>query len=47
MNIDPSPHDGFQSELAYWDRELSLQGDYPDAILNRSVPERMEREFPG
>jgi SAM-dependent methyltransferase len=47
MNIDPSQHDGFQSELAYWDRELSLQGDYPDAILNRSVPERMEREFPG
>jgi len=36
----------FLAELAYWERELSLQGDYPEAILNRVKPERMDREFP-
>lgn len=37
---------GFHSELEYWDRELSLQGDYPEAILRRLLPERTVEEFP-
>jgi SAM-dependent methyltransferase len=42
----PSSDPGYASELAYWDLELSLQGHYPEAILNRSDPARMIREFP-
>src|SRR5262249_4566445 len=37
---------GYQAELAYWDREISLTGDYPEAMLNRLQPERWYREFP-
>ncbi len=37
---------GFESELAYWDTELSLKGHYPDAILDRLQPERMKNTFP-
>ena len=36
----------FQSELNFWDTELSLNGTYPEPILNRLIPERMDREFP-
>jgi SAM-dependent methyltransferase len=36
----------FSQEIAYWDKELSLGGDYPDAIRKRSTPERMVEEFP-
>ncbi|MEP6717140.1 MAG: class I SAM-dependent methyltransferase [Terriglobia bacterium] len=42
----PASDPGFGSELSYWDTELSLEGTYPEAILNRSIPERMEKEFP-
>ena len=36
----------FAEEINYWDRELSLQGTYPEAILRRATPERMTEEFP-
>ena len=37
---------GFRSELDYWDKELSLKGTYPEAILDRTQPERMANCFP-
>ncbi len=37
---------GFAVELAYWDRELSLQGDHPLAIHQRTDPARMHEAFP-
>jgi len=37
---------GFKAELNYWDKELSLKGSYPDAILNRTVKGRKSFEFP-
>jgi SAM-dependent methyltransferase len=37
---------GFQSELDYWDTELSLKGTYPEAILDRTQPERMANCYP-
>jgi SAM-dependent methyltransferase len=37
---------GFESELAFWDQELSLKGSFTDDILNRLDPQRMERVFP-
>jgi SAM-dependent methyltransferase len=39
-------NEGFESELSFWDQELSLKGFYSDDILNRLNPERMERVFP-
>lgn len=36
----------FKIELGYWDRELSLQGEYPDAIRNRYITGRTSKEFP-
>ncbi len=36
----------YDSEIGFWDKELSLKGDYSEPILNRSVPERMINEFP-
>jgi SAM-dependent methyltransferase len=37
----------FASEIKYWDDELSLKGAYPQAIVNRSTPRLMQREYPG
>jgi GT2 family glycosyltransferase/glycosyltransferase involved in cell wall biosynthesis/SAM-dependent methyltransferase len=36
----------YDPELEFWDKELSLQGEYSESILNRSIPERMRTEFP-
>lgn len=36
----------FQEELDYWDNELSLKGTYPNAIINRTTPELLIKEFP-
>lgn len=38
---------GFEVELGYWARELSLEGSHPDAIHERTDPKLMERGFPG
>jgi SAM-dependent methyltransferase len=37
---------GFAIELAYWDRELSLQGSYPLAIRQRTDPALMQQALP-
>jgi SAM-dependent methyltransferase len=37
---------GFESELEFWDRELSLEGLYPENIRNRIYPENITNEFP-
>jgi SAM-dependent methyltransferase len=39
-------NEGFESELSFWEQELSLMGAYSEDILNRLNPERMERVFP-
>jgi Methylase involved in ubiquinone/menaquinone biosynthesis len=39
-------NDDFRQELDYWDKELSLQGAYPNAIINRTDPNRLINEFP-
>lgn len=44
--VDLDSHQGFGGELQFWDRELSLKGDYPDSILDRLQPERMKNQFP-
>jgi SAM-dependent methyltransferase len=36
----------YELELAYWDKELSLLGDYPEDMKNRTIPERMKNIFP-
>lgn len=36
----------FKSEIEYWDKELSLKGAYPKAIINRSTPSLMYKEYP-
>lgn len=36
----------FKDEIAFWHRELSLQGEFETDILNRSLPERQHRVFP-
>jgi 2-polyprenyl-3-methyl-5-hydroxy-6-metoxy-1,4-benzoquinol methylase len=36
----------FQSEIGYWDREMSLQGDYPEDMKDRITPERMINIYP-
>jgi len=36
----------FQAEIDYWDKELSLSGVYPHAIINRSTPSLMYKEYP-
>lgn len=36
----------FQSEIDFWDRELSLKGDYPKAIINRSSKDKSKAEYP-
>lgn len=36
----------YELELAYWDKELSLLGDYPEDIKDRTIPERMKNIFP-
>lgn len=36
----------YQSEIDYWDKELSLTGVYPEAIINRSTPGLMIKEYP-
>ncbi len=38
--------ENFKSEIEYWDRELSLQGDYPEDMKDRITPERMINIFP-
>lgn len=38
------PH--FDAEIAYWDKELSLKGDYASNILARLTPEKMIDEYP-
>ncbi len=40
------PGSPFDSELAYWDLELSLKGTYPHDILDRTQPERMVHIYP-
>lgn len=37
---------GFAVELQYWDRELSMQGDHPLAIRQRTDPALMHEAFP-
>ena len=39
-------HCGFQSEVEFWDRELSLQGDYAEGVRNRLDPSRMHLNYP-
>lgn len=36
----------FEAEIAYWEKELSLQGYYPQAIINRATPTLMYKEYP-
>jgi len=36
----------FQSEIDYWDKELSLSGAYPQAIINRTSRDLMKKEYP-
>lgn len=38
--------ENFKGEIGYWDRELSLQGDYPEDMKDRITPERMINIFP-
>ena len=38
--------ENFKGEIDYWDRELSLHGDYPEDIKDRVIPERMKNIFP-
>ena len=37
---------GFDSELEFWDLELSLKGFFPENIRNRIYPEKITNEFP-
>lgn len=39
-------HSGFRSEAAFWERELTLRGDYADFVSASLDPERMDRVFP-
>ncbi len=36
----------FAGELAFWDRELSLRGDFAEGVRNRLDPERMHLNYP-
>jgi SAM-dependent methyltransferase len=36
----------FQEELDFWDRELSLTGDFAEGVRNRLDPARMHLNFP-
>jgi SAM-dependent methyltransferase len=38
--------DGFEAELGFWDRELSLGGEYAEGVRNRLDPERMHLSYP-
>jgi SAM-dependent methyltransferase len=40
------PPEIFAEELAFWDRELSLQGDYAEGVRWRLDPERMHLNYP-
>ena len=42
----PMPDADFASELRFWDRELSLKGDYADDILCRLDRDKSEAVFP-
>jgi SAM-dependent methyltransferase len=39
-------NEAFEAELGFWDRELSLQGQYADGVRNRLDPERMHLNYP-
>lgn len=39
-------NEGFEDELSFWDLQLSLNGQFREDILNRSVPERYANVFP-
>ncbi len=40
------PDELFQEELVFWDRELSLRGDFAEGVRNRLDPERMHLNYP-
>jgi SAM-dependent methyltransferase len=36
----------FETEVGYWNKELSLEGEYPEDIIKRKTPEKMKEIFP-
>ena len=46
VTLDIDRNQDINSELSYWDRELSLEGKYPQAIIGRSDPDKMISEYP-
>jgi len=42
-----SPRGGFRSEVEFWERELTLEGEFSEPIRNTLEPHRLEASFPG
>lgn len=41
-----SPRGGFRSEVEFWERELTLEGEFSEPIRNTLEPHRLESSFP-